>query len=82
VILKSYIVEQNIGVLNNYQATLIYGQNDGIKDDIKEIIKRQNIGSEIIIFFEDEIFKNKDILFQNFINESLFHEKKIIFIHQ
>ena len=35
-ILKSYIVEQNFGVLNDYQATLIYGQNDGIKDDIKK----------------------------------------------
>ena len=38
-ILKSYIVEQNIKILESYQATLIYGQNYGIKDDIKDAIK-------------------------------------------
>ena len=39
-ILKSYIVEQNVEVLKNYQATLIYGENIGIKDDIKLKIKK------------------------------------------
>ena len=38
-ILKSYIVEQNVDVLKNYQATLIYGQNNGIKNDIKKKLK-------------------------------------------
>tara|TARA_B110000967_G_C18885277_1_gene563596 strand:+ start:1411 stop:2421 length:1011 start_codon:yes stop_codon:yes gene_type:complete len=80
-ILKSYIVEQNINILENYKGILIYGQNSGIKDDIKQILKNKNQSSEIIIFFEDEILKDKNILYQNIINESLFNEKKIIFIH-
>ena len=40
-ILKSYLVEQNVEVLKNYQASLIYGENKGIKDDIKEELKKQ-----------------------------------------
>ena len=41
-ILKSYIVEQNINILENYKGILIYGQNSGIKDDIKQILKNKN----------------------------------------
>ena len=81
-ILKSYIVEQNINILENYQATLVYGENNGIKDDIKNSIKEKNKGSELITYFEEEILKNKDLLFQKIINESLFNEKKIIFIQE
>ena len=81
-ILKSYIVEQDVGILENYQATLIYGQNNGIKEDIKLKIRDKNNNSEIIIFFEEELLKNKNILFQNIVNESLFNEKKIIFIYE
>ena len=40
-ILKSYIVEQNLNVLDTYQAVLMYGQNDGIKEDIKTKIKEK-----------------------------------------
>ena len=40
-ILKSYVLEQNPEILKNYQATVIYGQNDGIKDDLKEEIKKK-----------------------------------------
>ena len=47
-ILKSYIVEQNLNVLNEYRAVLLYGENDGIKDDIKNKIKDINKTSEII----------------------------------
>jgi DNA polymerase-3 subunit delta len=79
-ILKSYIVEQNLDVLNNYQAVLLYGENDGLKEDIKNKLKMHEQGSEIINFFESEIVKKKTILYENIINESLFNENKIIFI--
>jgi len=82
VILKSYIVEQNLEILNNYTATLIYGENDGIKNDIRSKLKDNNKDAEIIIFFEDEILKNKNFLYENIINESLFNQKKIIFIQR
>ena len=41
-ILKSYIVEKNFDVLGNYQAVLLYGENDGIQDDIKLKLKDEN----------------------------------------
>ena len=78
-ILKSYIVEQDIGILRNYAATLIYGENVGIQDDLKEEIKIQNKNIEIITFFENDILKS-DLLLENIINVSLFDSKKIIFI--
>tara|TARA_B110000285_G_scaffold234912_1_gene313642 strand:- start:1951 stop:2964 length:1014 start_codon:yes stop_codon:yes gene_type:complete len=81
-ILKSYIVEQDVGLLKKYQATLIYGENNGIKDDIKRIVKKEKNTEEIINIFEQDILKNKIILQQNISNESLFNEKKIIFIHE
>jgi len=80
VILKSYIVEQNINILKEYQAILLYGENDGIKDDIKLKLKNSNKDSEIINLFENEILKNKNILFENIVNESLFNKEKKIFI--
>jgi len=80
VILKSYIVEQNLDILKNYKATLLYGANDGIKDSIKSKLKDINKDAEIMIFFEEEIVKNNNILYKNIINKSLFNEKKIIFI--
>ena len=39
-ILKSYLVEQNINLLDKYFITLIYGENIGMKDDIKDDIKK------------------------------------------
>jgi DNA polymerase-3 subunit delta len=80
VILKSYIVEQDLSILKQYQAVLLYGVNEGFKDEIKSKLKVNNKESEIINFFENEIVKNKDILQENIINESLFNKKKIIFI--
>ena len=79
-ILKSYIVEQDLSILDRYQAVLLYGENEGFKDTIKSKLKVNNKESEIINFFENEIVKNKDILQENIVNESLFNKKKIIFI--
>jgi len=80
VILKNYIVEQNFNILNEYKAVLLYGENDGFKDDIKSKLKKNNQESEIINFFESEIIKNKNILYENIVNGSLFGGNKIIFI--
>jgi DNA polymerase-3 subunit delta len=79
-ILKSYVVEQNLNILDRYQAILLYGENEGIKDEIKAKIKKLNKESEVINFFETEIIKNKDILYKNIVNDSLFNESKVIFI--
>ena len=79
-ILKSYIVEQNQEILEKYGAILLYGENEGLKEDIKRKLKIRKQNSEIISFFENEIIKDKNILYENIVNESLFNKNKIIFI--
>ena len=81
-ILKSYIVEQNLNLLDQYNSVIIYGENDGLRDDIKEEIKKINPTFEIINLFQDEIINNKNLLFNTINNTSLFNSKKIIFIHE
>ena len=79
-ILKNYIVERNFNILYEYKSVLIYGENEGIKEDIKLKLKKINPDTEVINFFESEIIKNKNILYNCIFNESLFTKKKIIFI--
>ena len=81
-ILKSYIVEKNINLINDYFSILFYGENDGIKDDIKNQIKKINKDSEIINLFQEDIIKNESIIFKEINNLSLFSNNKIIFIHE
>ena len=41
-IIKSYILEQNILVVKDYNSVLFYGENEGIKNDFKKnLIEKQ-----------------------------------------
>ncbi len=81
-ILKSFIVEKNIALLEKYFATLVYGENIGMKDDIKNDIKEYFKEYEPINFDQNEIIKNGRILNEQIDNTSLFSKKKIIFINE
>ena len=81
-ILKSFLVEKNIKLLDQYSASLIYGENIGMKDDIKNQIKSHLKDYEQINFNQDEIVKNDKILNEHINNTSLFSKKKIIFINE
>ena len=75
-ILKSYIIEKDHSILSKFKSVLMYGENNGIKDDIKEKILKDSKNSEVINLFHEEIYNNKKIL-DNFIsNSSLFSKKK------
>ena len=50
-ILKSYIVEKSINTLKKYKSVLLYGENDGIKDDIKNKLKTLHQDTDIINLF-------------------------------
>jgi DNA polymerase III subunit delta len=76
---KSYIIEQNIKLLNNHM-TLFYGENLGLKNDFKKNIKVNNQDVKIITFLQEEILKNENIFFNEILNTSLFDKKKIYFI--
>ena len=81
-ILKSYLVEKDITILDKYFITLIYGENIGMKDDIKNQIKKFFKDYEKIIFTQDEVLKDYKILNEQVNNTSLFSQKKIIFISE
>ncbi len=76
-ILKSFLVEKNIKLLDQYFANLIYGENIGMKDDIKNQVKSHLKDYEQINFNQDEIIKNKKILDEHINNTSLFSKKKL-----
>lgn len=80
-IYKSYIVEQKISNLEK-NLFLFYGENLGLKNDFKNIIKLNNKDSEIVKFNQDEILKNENLFFNEISNISLFAKKKIYYIEQ
>jgi len=81
-ILKSFIVEKDISLLQKYFVSLIYGENIGLKDDIKNEIKKYFKEYEQISFNQSEIIKNEKLLDEQIDNISLFSKKKIIFINE
>ncbi len=78
---KSYIIEQNIGKIDK-GITLFYGENLGLINDFKKLIRGFNNNSSVIRLNEEEIIKKNIIFFREINNDSLFGEKKIIFVDQ
>ena len=75
-IYKSYLLEKNIQSLLDNQIFLFYGENQGLKKEFKDKIKKINEDKEVLNLFQNEIVKNKDILLNEILNKSLFVEKK------
>ena len=80
-ILKSYIVEQDINKIDK-NISLFYGENLGLINDFKKLILKANKNTTVIRLNEEEVVKKDVILFREVSNSSLFEEKKIIFIDQ
>ena len=53
---KSYIVEEDIDVIKE-SLVLFYGENLGLQNDIKSLIKKRNKDSEILYFTQDELLQ-------------------------
>tara|TARA_Y200000002_G_scaffold382481_1_gene399701 strand:+ start:1418 stop:2404 length:987 start_codon:yes stop_codon:yes gene_type:complete len=79
-IIKSYLVEENINLLDK-NLVLFYGENLGLKNQIKEIIKLKT-NAEILNLFQDEILKKPEVLFNEILNKSLFENEKNFFINE
>ena len=79
-IFKSYLVENNLSLLKDKNIILLYGENKGLKDDIKKSIIEKNKNKEIIRLTQDDILKNNSLLDNEIMNLSLFDDKKIILI--
>ncbi len=80
-IYKSYVVEQDIKKIDK-KIGLFYGENIGLINDLKQLIKNSYKNSKIIRLNEEEILKQNNILLKEVTNDSLFEEEKIIFINQ
>ena len=79
-IFKSFIIEQDKKFFKNKKIFLFYGENLGMKNNFKNIIKSDNTENEILRFNQDEILRNKAVLIEELNNVSLFADKKKIFI--
>ena len=64
-IIKSFIAEKNISVLNDYFAVMFYGENIGLKDDL--IAQKNNNDIKIFLFAEN--FDKKSVLIAFFEKE-------------
>ena len=81
-ILKSFEIENNIQKIQQYKFVLIYGENIGLKETLKKNIINLNLKAEIIILYQEDVNKNKNIILNEIKNISLFSEEKIIVLNQ
>jgi len=85
VILKSYELQKNPSNLSKYNLFLLYGENDGLKKDIKELIKikkkQQDTNIELLSLYENDIMDNEENFYNFIYSGSLFSNKKIIIIN-
>ena len=77
-IIKSFEVDKIKS--KNYKSILLYGVNQGLKDElIKSSILKDFLG-EILKYDEPEVLEKSEIILEDLINGSLFDEQKLILI--
>ena len=79
---KSYLIEKDYSYLKNLNSVLFYGENLGLKNDLKSKIKNLSKKALIINLNQEEILANENEFFQELFNKSLFEDTKIFFINQ
>ncbi|RZO49972.1 MAG: DNA polymerase III subunit delta [Candidatus Pelagibacterales bacterium] len=83
-IVKSYEAQKNKLNLSKYNFFLLYGENFGLKKDIRDIIKiavkQKNDNLEVLSVYENEILDNEESFYNSIYSGSLFSNKKIITI--
>ena len=82
---KSYEIERKIPDLSKHNLLLLYGENIGLKKDIRSKIKidlnKKEQDIEILSFYENEIIDNEDDFYNSIYSGSLFSNKKMITIN-
>ena len=79
---KSYLIEKDYSKLRDSKSILFYGENTGLKNYFKHLIKNNNNETSFINFSQDEILNNENILRRELDNSSLFEVNKIIFLER
>ena len=84
-IIKSYEIEKRLPNLSKYNLFLFYGENIGLKKDIRNKIKigmnEKEVNLEFLSFYENEIIDNEDNFYNSIYSGSLFSNKKMITIN-
>ena len=77
-IIKSF----ELNKLNSYKFNLhlIFGNNEGIKEDIIRDFYLKNFDGEVLKYDEQEIFSNKEEFLSSLLTKSLFQTNKLIII--
>lgn len=77
-IIKSFELEKLKSL--NLKIHLIYGNNEGIKEDIIKNSYIKNFTGEILKYDEQEILNNKDEFLSSLFTKSLFENEKLVII--
>ena len=77
-IIKSFELDKLKSFKSNLH--LIYGNNEGIKEDIIESIYLSDFNGNILKYDESEVLNNKDGFISSLLTKSLFENKKLIII--
>ena len=77
-IIKSFELEKLKLKIQNIH--LIYGNNEGIKDDIINNIYLKNFNGEILKYDENEILNTKELFLSSLLHSSLFEKNKLVII--
>ena len=85
-IIKSYEVRKKSINFSKYNFFLLYGENVGLKKDIKDFIKiaieQKDHKTEILSLYENEILDDEENFYNLIYSGSLFSDKKIITIFE
>ena len=77
-IIKSFEVDKLKSL--NLRIHLIYGNNEGLKEDILNNYYLKNFNGDLLKYDEQDVLSNKDEFISNLLTKSLFESKKIIII--
>ena len=78
---KSYRLEENISSIRE-NISLFYGENLGLKNDLRNKIRDFFRGALIKNLDQEEILADENEFFSELLNKSLFEDTKIFFINQ
>ena len=73
--------EINKGKFDKHNFFLVYGENEGLKKEIIQTLKKKFPGN-IENFEEGQIFSNNELFYEKIFNRSLFEKEKIIIVNR
>ena len=77
-IIKSFEVDKIKS--KNYKSILLYGVNQGLKEELIKTSILNDFSGEILKYDEAELLEKSEIILESLLNGSLFDEKKLILI--